>query len=32
LAAAAAKGKAMAETQAVKKLADLAEALARSKD
>ena len=29
---AAAKGKAMAETQAVKKLADLAEALARSKD
>ena len=32
LATAAAKGKAMAETQAVKKLADLAEALARSKD
>jgi UDP-N-acetylglucosamine--N-acetylmuramyl-(pentapeptide) pyrophosphoryl-undecaprenol N-acetylglucosamine transferase len=32
LAEAAAKGKAMAETQAVKKLADLAEALARGKD
>jgi UDP-N-acetylglucosamine--N-acetylmuramyl-(pentapeptide) pyrophosphoryl-undecaprenol N-acetylglucosamine transferase len=32
LAEAAAKGKAMAETEAVKKLADLAEALARSKD
>ena len=32
LAEAAARGKARAETQAVKKLADLAEALARSKD